>query len=187
MVAPEVRRVRQRLADEIEEQLGCEPGQMDCFRSGVGVHHSGLPYGGRKMIEDAYKRGFISVICCTPTLSTGVNLPARGVIIMAPWVGSVLLTGSKYLQMVGRAGRMPPDFDGDAILVMPQEAPGAATGVYAGCPVMRDYQSSELRRHCIDLVTDPVPEPTISTLVIPDQIEGSSESTSYLEVREMRI
>ncbi|MFX0030658.1 MAG: DEAD/DEAH box helicase, partial [Candidatus Hermodarchaeota archaeon] len=48
---------------------------------GVAFHHAGLLPRERKLIEDNFHTKLIRVICCTTTLSAGINTPARVVIL----------------------------------------------------------------------------------------------------------
>ncbi|KKM72220.1 hypothetical protein LCGC14_1422710 [marine sediment metagenome] len=51
------------------------------IRHGVAFHHAGLLTKERKIIEDNFRKRIIKVICCTTTLSAGINTPARLVIL----------------------------------------------------------------------------------------------------------
>ncbi len=51
------------------------------IRSGIAFHHAGLLPKERRIIEDNFRKRLIKVICCTTTLSAGINTPARVVIL----------------------------------------------------------------------------------------------------------
>lgn len=99
-----------------------------CLKHGVAFHHAGLPSGQRSLIEDSFRSGVIRVICSTPTLAFGINLPAFRTVIKdlkrygGRW-GMQYIPTLEYHQMAGRAGR--PDFKdshGEAICIAGTES-----------------------------------------------------------------
>lgn len=74
---------------------------------------SGLTFDERDVLEGAFRQGLVRVLAATSTLSSGVNLPARRVIIRTPTFNGRLLDPLTYKQMSGRAGRKGVDTIGN--------------------------------------------------------------------------
>jgi helicase len=80
-----------------------------CVERGVAFHHAGLTYQFRKIVEEGFLQRRLKVICATPTLAAGVNIPARMVIIPEAKKSVRDMSVMEYKQLAGRAGR--PGFD----------------------------------------------------------------------------
>lgn len=92
---------------------------------GVAFHHAGLPASYRKLVENLFRENKIKVICSTPTLAAGVNLPARTVIINSVYRYNndyrEPIKVTEYKQMAGRAGRPKYDKVGKCIIIAQDE------------------------------------------------------------------
>lgn len=89
------------------------------LRRGVGFHHAGILPPCKALVEDLFSRGLLSVVCATDTLSVGINMPARTVVVssMSRPVGG-LLKSNDFSQLTGRAGRRGID-DRGAVVLLP--------------------------------------------------------------------
>ncbi|XP_052896497.1 DNA polymerase theta [Anopheles moucheti] len=108
--------------DEVLLQLRNSPAGLDSVlektvRYGVAFHHAGLTTDERDIIEGSFRAGALRIIVATSTLSSGVNLPARRVIIRTPKFGGRPMSSLTYKQMIGRAGRTGRDTLGESILI----------------------------------------------------------------------
>lgn len=95
----------------------------DLMPSGFCVHHAGLSKDDRKLIEDLFADKNIQVLVSTSTLAWGVNMPAHTVIIKGTQVYSpekgtwVEISPQDMLQMIGRAGRIDFDSEGEGVII----------------------------------------------------------------------
>ena len=94
----------------------------EILRNGASFHHAGLNSTQRELVEQAFKDGFLKIICATPTLAAGINIPAKRVIITSVFrysveEGSHPIKTLEYKQMVGRAGRPQFDTEGESVLI----------------------------------------------------------------------
>lgn len=95
------------------------------IKRGAAFHHAGLMQSQREVVEDAFKKNLVRIVCSTPTLSSGVNTPAFRVIIPSVYrytsLGSRKIPISEYKQLCGRAGRPGYDSCGESVLFAKSE------------------------------------------------------------------
>lgn len=106
------------LADFARRQLGGAHPLVAALRHGVGFHHAGLPTEVLEAVEDALKADQLPYLTCTSTLTDGVNLPVRTVVIYdETHLPDSRLTGARLVNAMGRAGRAGKESEGWIILM----------------------------------------------------------------------
>lgn len=89
-----------------------------CLQRGVGIHFRDAPRAALAL--DAFRSRRLRVLVATSGLSTGVNTPAKFVIIRDLMLGMTPLEVSQAQQMFGRAGRAGQEADGFGYLLVPR-------------------------------------------------------------------
>ena len=103
------------------------PEWLEGLESGIAAHHAGLVPAFREAVEECFAEGVLKVVFATETLSLGINMPARTVVIERftkfGGAGKAPLTSGEYAQLTGRAGRRGLDPEGHAVVLWSQETP----------------------------------------------------------------
>lgn len=113
------------LVDFVRLQLGDDHPLVPLLRRGVGFHHAGLPLEVLEALENAVRDEILPYLACTSTLTEGVNLPVRTVIIYDQhYEGQptdARLQGARLVNAMGRAGRAGKETEGWIVLVRAAE------------------------------------------------------------------
>ena len=109
------------LADLVRARLGDDHPLARVVSRGIAFHHSALPVDIQAEIEDAIRRGQLNCLVATTTLTEGVNLPFKSVIVGQRGYqdsgGFVeIIDDARLLNAVGRAGRSGRETEGWLIL-----------------------------------------------------------------------
>jgi superfamily II DNA/RNA helicase len=106
--------------DFVRGQLGADHPLVATLRGGVGFHHAGLPTEVQEALEQAIRDDILPYLTCTSTLTDGVNLPVRTVVIYdTTYPGQpedVRLRGARLVNAIGRAGRAGKETEGWIVL-----------------------------------------------------------------------
>jgi superfamily II DNA/RNA helicase len=106
--------------DFVRGQLGSDHPLVEALLGGVGFHHAGLPTEVQEALEQAVRGDILPYLTCTSTLTDGINLPVRTVVIYdTPYDGQpddVQLRGARLVNAIGRAGRAGKETEGWIVL-----------------------------------------------------------------------
>jgi helicase len=150
-----------------------------CIKKGVAFHHAGLHSQQRELIEDNFREGKIKIICATPTLAYGVNLPAFRVVVrdlkrFSSPRGMTWIPVLEFLQFCGRAGR--PDFNdeyGEAICLA--ETEGEKEKIF------RTYIEGEPEDILSKLAVEPVLRTYVLSLIATEYANAKKDLTSFFK------
>jgi ATP-dependent RNA helicase HelY len=92
---------------------------LEGLKMGLASHHAGRLPIFKEVVEDLFMQGLVKVVFATETLSLGINMPAKTVVIESLYKFSgeshEFLTPTEYTQFTGRAGRRGIDKVGNAV------------------------------------------------------------------------
>jgi superfamily II RNA helicase len=92
------------------------------LRVGVGLHHAGVLPSVKRLIEQLFERGLCQVVFATETMSLGIHMPAKSVVLQGLTKrtdrGFRGLTHNELTQMAGRAGRRGIDPEGHCVIAL---------------------------------------------------------------------
>ncbi|WP_203729360.1 DEAD/DEAH box helicase [Paractinoplanes durhamensis] len=158
------------LVDFVRQQLGDAHPLVGVLRHGVGFHHAGLPVEVLEALEAAVRDDTLPYLTCTSTLTDGVNLPVRTVVIYdQPFPGQSeesRLSGARLVNAMGRAGRAGKETEGWIVLVRAAE------------PTAQDFR---------DLNPSPEDLAVTSSLITEQALEAFALSEEQLRADEDAI
>jgi ATP-dependent RNA helicase HelY len=100
---------------------------LEALTAGVAAHHAGLIPVFKETVEELFQAGLVKVVFATETLSLGINMPARSVVIesLTKFTGErhELMTPGEFTQLTGRAGRRGIDTLGHAVVLPQRDVP----------------------------------------------------------------
>src|SRR5881409_4053505 len=95
---------------------------FEALRLGIGLHHAGILPSLKRLIELLFERGLCKVVFATETMSLGIHMPARSVVLQGLTKrtdrGFRSLSHNDLTQMAGRAGRRGTDPEGTCVIAL---------------------------------------------------------------------
>src|SRR5262250_1378788 len=95
---------------------------FEALRLGIGLHHAGILPSVKRLIEVLFERGLCRAVFATETMSLGIHMPARSVVLQGLTKrtdrGFRSLSHNELTQMAGRAGRRGIDPEGQCVIAL---------------------------------------------------------------------
>ena len=168
---------RGRLSASVSaEWLGSRHAVTRLLRSGIAVHHGGLPHALRRAIESDVGRGEIRAAVATSTIFQGVDLPARTIIVHScrrrggEGGRSERMHESEYWNLAGRAGRAGHETEGTVIHVVMTPSDEADFDHYASARDIYVDAGGGLRRPIADLAQGNASDGDLARAMDPDML-----------------
>jgi ATP-dependent RNA helicase HelY len=130
-------RERERIREYVEMRASSLPVEdhavlgygdwAEALERGIAAHHAGLIPLFKETVEELFERALVKAVFATETLSLGINMPAKTVVIerLKKFTGErhEVLTESDYTQLTGRAGRRGMDPIGYGVVLAQPDLP----------------------------------------------------------------
>jgi len=125
--APQQREVDAAIGEMIREsptvaESTLNQSVFEALRLGIGLHHAGILPSLKRLIEVLFERGLCKVVFATETMSLGIHMPARSVVLQGITKrtdrGFRALSHNELTQMAGRAGRRGIDPEGTCVVAL---------------------------------------------------------------------
>ena len=112
-----------RLRLTVRDTVGEDHELAEYIAQGFAYHHADIPEELRVAIERAFRGGALRILVATSTLSQGVNLPAKTVIVSHTYRGQdEQIPVSEFWNLAGRAGRALEETEGHVIVLADNES-----------------------------------------------------------------
>lgn len=102
------------LVDFLRDHIHSQYRLAHVLQKRVAFHYGNIPQIIRARIEELLRERVLQFVCCTSTLLQGMNLPAKNIFVENPKKGRGRpMSSGDFWNLVGRAGRMTKEFDGN--------------------------------------------------------------------------
>ncbi|HEY9264764.1 MAG TPA: DEAD/DEAH box helicase [Mycobacterium sp.] len=148
----------QGLADALALRLGADHPLIGTVRKGVAYHHAGLPVEVQEAVEDAIRSETIRAVVATSTLTDGVNLPVRTVVIATTeYEGQdpgQRMSAAQLLNAVGRAGRAGKESEGWIVLALQKSLANSDFDRLTPAPTELEVRSTLAQGSALDALAE---------------------------------